>query len=143
MSISDKTGMKTGEVAPDFRNLKGVDGKNHSLADYTGANALVIFFSCNHCPYVQAYEERIVSLQADFKSRGARFVAINANDADKYPEDGYDEMIKRAESRKFNFDYLWDETQEVAKAYGATHTPHLFVFDKDLRLVYTGRIDDN
>src|SRR6185369_6502381 len=99
MSVADKVGMKNGQAAPDFQNLPGADGKKHSLSDYKGASALVVFFSCNHCPYVQAYEDRIMALQTEFKDRGVRFVAINANDATQYPDDSFDEMVKRAKTR--------------------------------------------
>jgi len=143
MGVADKNIMKTGQPAPDFRDLPGVDGKNHSLSDYASAKALVVFFSCNHCPYVQAYEDRLMQLQSDFETRGVRFVAINSNDALNYPDDSFDEMGKRARTRKFNFDYLRDESQAVAKAYGATHTPQIFVFNDRRKLSYTGKVDDN
>lgn len=142
MGVADKILMKTGTPAPDFK-LPGTDGKEHALKDYAANKALVIFFSCNHCPYVQAYEDRVMALQKEFKSQGAQFIAINANDATTHPDDSFDNMKKRAKERGFNFDYLRDESQSVARAYGATHTPHLFVFDQDRKLAYTGRIDDN
>ncbi|MBI5630931.1 MAG: thioredoxin family protein [Elusimicrobia bacterium] len=134
--------MNLGEKAPNFA-LKGVDGKTHSLADFKEARALVVIFSCNHCPYVKAYEERLVAAQADYTLKGVRLVAINSNDAVNYPEDGFAEMVRRAEERGFNFPYLRDETQETARRYGATHTPQLFVFDAERALAYTGKIDDN
>lgn len=143
MAVSEKNSMKIGQGAPDFRDLPGVDGKKHSLSDYAFAKVLVVIFSCNHCPYVQAYEDRIKKLQEDFASRGVRFVAINSNDAGKYPEDGFEAMVQRAKEKKFNFDYLRDETQEVARAYGASHTPHIYVFNAQRQLSYTGKIDDN
>jgi len=132
--------MNLGEQAPGF-SLEGTDGNTWSLADFAGAKALVVVFSCNHCPYVQAYEERLVALQRDYPD--ARLVAINSNDASSHPEDGFDAMVERAKSKRFNFPYLRDESQAVARAYGATHTPHLFVFDGQRRLAYTGKIDDN
>jgi peroxiredoxin len=135
--------MTTGALAPDFNNLPGVDGKTHSLSDYKAAQGLVVVFSCNHCPYVQAYEDRLIALQKEFKSKGVEFIAINSNDAANYPDDNFDNMVKRAKERKFNFTYLRDDSQAVAKAYGATHTPHLFLFNADKKLSYTGRIDDN
>jgi peroxiredoxin len=143
MGIAESNKMKTGTPAPDFRGLPGVDGKHYSLADFSADTALVIFFSCNHCPYVQAYEDRVMELQKEFGSKGVRFIAINSNDASTYPDDSFENMVKRAKDRKFNFLYLRDDSQEVARAYGATHTPHLFLFDKDRKLRYTGRIDDN
>lgn len=132
-----------GDEAPDFGALPGVDGKSYGLTDFSEHPVLVIFFSCNHCPYVQAYEDRIISLQTKFAERGVRFVAINANDADNFPADSFSAMVQRAAERHFNFIYLRDESQKVARAFGATHTPHLFVFDKARRLRYTGKIDDN
>ena len=135
--------MNIGDAAPDFRDLPGTDFKKYGLSDFKDASALVVVFSCNHCPYVQAYEDRLMALQDEFRGRGARFVAINANDAVSHPDDNFDSMVKRAAERKFNFTYLRDDSQAVARAYGATHTPHLFVFDKNRKLAYTGKIDDN
>lgn len=143
MGVADKISMPTGAKAPDFKNLPGVDGKIHSLSDYDKSQVLVVIFSCNHCPYVQAYEDRLITLQQEFQSKGVQFVAINSNDSDGYPEDSFDNMIQRAKMKKFNFPYLRDESQLVAKAYGASHTPHLFVFDRNRTLRYTGKIDDN
>ncbi|MBI5202788.1 MAG: thioredoxin family protein [Elusimicrobia bacterium] len=130
------------KTAPDF-SLPGVDGKTYALASFKDAKALVVVFSCNHCPYVQAYEGRMIELQKDYAARGVRLVAINSNDAVNYPDDSFDAMKARAEELGFNFPYLHDESQQAAKAYGATHTPHLFVFGPDRRLAYTGKIDDN
>lgn len=134
--------MNLGDKAPDF-SLKGVDGKNYSLKDFAGAKALVVIFSCNHCPYVKAYEPRMMDIQRDYLAAGARLVAINSNDAQSYPEDAFDKMAARAKDLAFNFPYLCDDTQSVARAYGATHTPHLFVFNAARALAYTGKIDDH
>ncbi|MBI4346015.1 MAG: thioredoxin family protein [Elusimicrobia bacterium] len=134
--------MKTLQTAVDFK-LPGVDGKTYSLDSFKDARAVVVVFSCNHCPYVQAYEGRLIELQRDYQAKGVRLVAINSNDAVNYPEDSFDEMKRRAERLGFNFPYLRDESQEAARAYGATHTPHLFVFGPDRRLAYTGKLDDN
>lgn len=134
--------MDLGTQAADF-SLKGTDGKTYTLQDFSKARALVVIFSCNHCPYVKAYEDRMISIQADYKSKGVEFLVINSNDAVNYPEDGYDAMVQRASEKRFNFPYLQDETQKTAKAYGATHTPHLYVFNEKRRLSYTGKIDDN
>ena len=131
-----------GEQAPDF-SLPGVDGQSYSLADFADKPALVIIWSCNHCPYVVAYEERMVQIQGDYADQGVRLVAINSNDERRYPEDGLDHMVQRARSKGFNFPYLRDETQEVAAAYGPSVTPEVFLFDAERRLVYRGRIDDN
>src|SRR4051812_48196207 len=106
MGVADTNKMKTGTLAPDFRNLPSVDGKSYSLADFSNDTATVIFFSCNHCPYVQAYEYRVMDLQREFAAKGVRFVAINANDASGYPDDSFEKMVERAKQRKFNFVYL-------------------------------------
>src|SRR2546427_9593188 len=113
--------MPTLTVAPDF-SLKGTDDKTYSLASFKDAKALVVVFSCNHCPYVKAYEGRMIAIQRDYASKGVRFVAINSNDDKGYPEDSFENMVRRAKEKGFNFPYLRDDTQQVAKAYGATHT---------------------
>ena len=130
-----------GSQAPPF-DLPGVDGRNHSLADYADAPALAVVWSCNHCPYVQAWEGRMVGIQRDYGDR-VRLVAVNSNNADAYPEDSFPEMQARAEREGFNFDYLFDEDQSVARAYGPERTPEVFLFDADRRLVYHGAIDDS
>ena len=131
-----------GTEAPTFE-LPGVDGKTHSLDDYADAEALALVQSCNHCPYVQAWEGRMKDIQRDYGDRGFRLVAISSNDADHYPADSFDEMKARAERMGFNFDYLYDEDQSVARALGAERTPEVFLFDRDRRLVYHGAIDDS
>ncbi|MGK9475258.1 thioredoxin family protein [Melioribacter sp. OK-6-Me] len=133
--------LKLGSKAPDF-SLEGVDGKTYSLDSFKEKEALIVIFSCNHCPYVQAYEDRIIKIQEDYAGR-VQVVAINSNDDVKYPEDSFEEMKIRAEKKKFNFPYLRDETQETARAYGATHTPEIFLFDKKRELRFHGKIDDN
>ena len=138
----DSVGLPLGSSAVDFE-LKGVDGKTHNLNSFADKKALVVVFSCNHCPYVQAYEYRMVQLQKDYSAKGVTLVAINSNDDSDYPEDSYPNMIKRAKEQGFNFPYLRDETQEVARKYGAICTPHVFAFDQQRRLQYKGRIDDN
>jgi peroxiredoxin len=134
--------LKTGEPAPGF-SLPGVDGATYDLGHFAGKRVLVVIFSCNHCPYVQAYEDRLVAIQRDYADRGVQLVAINSNDDTAYPEDGLERMIERARAKGFNFPYLRDASQEVARAYGASHTPQLFVFDRQRQLRYTGKIDDN
>ena len=128
--------------APPF-TLPGIDGRDHSLDDYADAELLVLVQSCNHCPYVQAWEGRMVEIQRDYADRGVRLVAVNSNDASRYPGDSFDEMKARAAAEGFNFDYLQDEDQSLAHALGAERTPEVFVFDRDRRLVYHGAIDDN
>lgn len=131
-----------GSKAPDF-DLPGVDGKRHTLASYSDKPALVVIFSCNHCPYVKSYENRMVSIQTDYASRGVQLVAINSNDEKSYPEDSFPEMVKRAKDKKFNFPYLRDESQKAVTAYGGVCTPHVFAFDSKRVLRYRGRIDDS
>lgn len=131
-----------GSQAPNF-DLKGIDGKRYSLQSFNKSSVLLIIFNCNHCPYVQAYEQRIINLQLDYREKGLQIVAINSNDDINYPEDSFESMVKRAKAKGFNFIYLRDDTQEIAKAFGATHTPELFLFDKERKLVYIGKIDDN
>lgn len=128
---------------PEFRNLRCVDGKKYSSSDFRSNDILVAVFSCNHCPYVQAYEDRMIALERDYAPKGVRLVAINSNETQNYPEDNFDEMVKRARTKGFNFLYLRDEDQSVAAAYGATHTPQFFVFDKNRTLRYSGKMDDN
>jgi len=135
-------GLPLGSTAVDFQ-LKGVDGKMHSLKSFSDKKALAIVFSCNHCPYVQAYEARMVQLQRDYLPKGASLVAINSNDHEGYPEDSFENMITRSKEKGFNFPYLRDETQEVARKYGAICTPHIFLFNQQRVLSYKGRIDDN
>ncbi len=130
-----------GAPAQDFE-LPGVDGKIYKLDSFADKKLLSIIFSCNHCPYVQAYEERIIALQEEFKDE-LGIAAINANDAEGYPEDSFEMMIKRAEEKGFNFVYLRDESQETAVKYGATHTPEFFLFGEDRELIYHGKFDDN
>jgi peroxiredoxin len=128
--------------APPF-DLPGVDGSRHALDDYADKPALAVVWSCNHCPYVQAWEGRMIELQREFGDRGFQLVAISSNDAENYPEDSFDAMKARADRRGFNFDYLYDEDQSVLGAYGAERTPEVFLFDPDRKLVYHGAIDDS
>lgn len=134
--------LKIGSPAPDF-NLLGIDDKKYSLASFKDKKALIVIFSCNHCPYVQAYEDRIKQIQKDYQSKGVEVIAINSNEDKGYPEDSFENMKKRAAEQKFNFLYLRDEDQSVARAYDATHTPEIFVFDGDRKLAFHGKIDDN
>lgn len=140
-----------GSSAPDF-NLKGVDGKMYSLASFKNSAVLVIVFTCNHCPTAQAYEDRIIQLKKDFGPKGVALVAIMPNDPRSITlneldytdiSDSYEEMQMRAKRKQFNFPYLFDgETQSVSKAYGPSTTPHVFIFNKERKLCYQGRIDD-
>ena len=134
--------LKIGSSMPAF-DLKGIDGKIYSSNTYKGKKALIIIFSCNHCPYVQAYEDRIISIQKDYEEREVALLAINSNDDSQYEEDSFQNMLKRAEEKRFNFPYLRDEDQSIAKKFDASHTPEIFVFDDRRKLVYHGKIDDN
>ncbi|MCB9597412.1 MAG: thioredoxin family protein [Sandaracinaceae bacterium] len=142
MALLQSNGMAVGTAAPPF-SLPGTDGETWSLDTFADAKVLVVVFTCNHCPYAKAAEDRLVELQRDYADRGVRLVAINPNDAERYPADGFDAMTARAKEKGFNFPYLFDETQQVARAYDAACTPDVFVFGPDRRLVYNGRIDDN
>lgn len=132
-----------GAKAPDFGDLQAADGRRYSLHSFDDKPVLVVLFTCNHCPYAKAYEDRIVAIQGDYAGKGVQFVAINSNDDKAYPEDSYPEMVKRAKEKRFNFPYVRDPDQRVAEAYGAVCTPHVFAFDKERRLLYRGRIDDS
>ncbi len=134
--------LKIDSVIPSF-SLTGVDDKTYNLNSFLDKKILIIIFSCNHCPYVQAYEDRIISLQNEFVKDKVQIIAINSNDDVKYPDDSFAEMKKRSELKGFNFPYLRDEAQDIAKAFGATHTPQVFLFDNERKLKYEGKIDDN
>lgn len=130
--------LKKGQQAPDF-NLPATDGKNYSLNDFSEAPWLVIFFTCNHCPYVLGSDEVTRRTAEKFSSEGVHFVAINSNSENTYAEDDFGHMVKRMNEQKFPWVYLRDQSQTVAQDYGALRTPHFYVFDKDRKLVYTGR----
>jgi peroxiredoxin len=134
-----KKRLAIGDQAPAF-TLPGVDGKTYSLDSFKDKKIIVVMFTCNHCPYVQAYEPRLVDIQRETRDQGVSFVAINANETLNYPEDDFPKMVKRAKEKNYNFPYLRDETQEVADAYGAHFTPEIFLFDQERRLRYTGRM---
>jgi peroxiredoxin len=131
-----------GSSAPDF-DLLGVDGRRYSLESFKAKPVLVVIFSCNHCPYVKDYESRMVAIQRDYQGRGVQLIAINSNDDKAYPEDSFQEMVKRAKDKGFNFPYLRDDSQRVVEAYGGVCTPHVFAFDGNRKLRYRGRIDDS
>jgi peroxiredoxin len=129
-----------GTAAPDF-SLSDPAGKIHSLGDFAGAKALVVAFICNHCPYVKHMVGALAQFAHDYQPRGVAMVAINANDASRYPDDSPPHMAKLAAQNRFNFPYLYDESQAVAKAYEAVCTPDLYLFDQGRRLVYRGQFD--
>jgi len=138
-------GYKPGDKAADFK-LKNVDGKFVSLGDYNTAKGFVVIFTCNHCPYAQAYQDRMIDINKKYQSKGFPVIAINPNDPAVSPGDSYEEMQQRAIDKKYPFPYLFDETQAVYKMYGAERTPHIYLLKKegkDLVVKYIGAIDDN
>lgn len=133
--------LRLGSKAPDFQ-LLATDGKTYGLADFT-SKYLVVFFTCNHCPYVMNSDEITRQTVEKFQKQGVSFVGINSNSVNTKPEDSYEHMIKRMDEHKFPWVYLHDSSQGVAKSYGALRTPHFYVFDAERKLVYTGRGVDN
>jgi peroxiredoxin len=131
-----------GESAPNF-TLPATDGKNYSLSDFNNADILVIFFTCNHCPYVRGSDEETRKTVEKYSKEGVRFVGINSNSEQTHPNDSFKDMVSRMEENHFPWVYLRDESQDVARAYGALRTPHFFIFNKERKLVYTGRGVDN
>ena len=131
-----------GPAAPPF-DLPGTDGRRHTLASVRGTNGTVVMFICNHCPYVKAVQDKIVRDMRELAGHGVGSVAIMSNDPADYPDDSFDHMKELAAKLAFPFPYLLDETQEVAKAYGAACTPDFFGYDRDLKLVYRGRLDSS
>lgn len=139
------TGYLPGDTATDFK-LKNIDGKMVSLTSYPKAKGAIVIFTCNHCPFSQAYEQRIIELHKQFAPKGYPVIAINPNDKTRSPEDSYENMVIRAREKKYPFAYLYDESQEIAKTYGATRTPHGYLLQKkgsQFTVMYTGAIDDN
>lgn len=138
-------GYKVGDVATDF-SLKNVDGKKVSLKGIKNAKGYIVVFTCNHCPYAMAYEDRIVALDDKFKKLGYPVVAINPNNPEKQKDDSFTKMQERAKEKKFGFPYLLDEGQKIYPQYGATKTPHVYILQKTKKgnvVKYIGAIDDN
>ena len=134
-------GYQVGDTAEDF-SLMGVDDQMHSLADYEDAKGFVVIFTCNHCPYSVAYEDRIIALHAEY-GEDYPVIAINPNDPVSYPSDNFENMKVRAQEKGFTFDYLFDDGQQVFPKFGATKTPHVFLLDKELKVQYIGAIDNS
>jgi peroxiredoxin len=134
--------LQIGDRAPGFR-LPATDGKTYALDDFASDPVLVVFFTCNHCPYVTGSDESTRRTVEKFVPRGARFVAINSNSPNTYAEDDFPHMEQRMREEKFPWLYLHDATQDIARAYGALRTPHFYVFDRARKLIYTGRAVDN
>ena len=140
--MSTKTTLKIGDKLPEF-TITAINGRECNLYEFEESKIIVVMFTCNHCPYVRAYEDRLIKLQKDFSDNCVTFVAINSNDDKNYPEDSFENMKIRAKEKGYNFPYLRDENQAVAKMFGASHTPEIFVFDQDRILKYHGKVDDN
>jgi peroxiredoxin len=134
--------LQLGAKVPDF-HLPGVDGRAYSLDSFKQAKLLIVVFSCNHCPAVIGSQDRMIQLYQDYRPKGVEMVAINSNEDKNHPDDSFENMKLRAREKGFTFAYVRDESQDVAKAYGALRTPHFYVFDQQRRLRYTGRMDDN
>ncbi len=138
-------GYKVGDTVGSFK-LKNVDGKMVSLADYNNSKGVILIFDCNTCPYSKSYNDRIIGLHEKYSPKGLPVITINANDSQISPGDSFEEMVKRAKAKKYTFPYLLDESQDVARAFGATNTPHVFVLQKvgsDFKVAYIGAIDNN
>ncbi len=142
MVLTPSTMLPLGTKAPDF-SLPNVDGQSVSLADFSGAKALLVVFMCNHCPYVIHVAPELAKLAAEYQGKGVAVVGINANDAATHPADSPEQMVHEVDSRGYTFPYLFDETQDVAKAYHAACTPDFYVFDKEQKLVYRGQLDSS
>lgn len=145
MSSNIKSGYSVGDVVADFK-LKNVDNKQVSLADYKSSKGAIVIFDCNTCPYSKAYNARIIALNKKYESKGFPVIAINANDPEESPGDSFDEMVSEAKKKNYDFPYLVDETQQVAKSFGATNTPHVFVLKNEsnqFKVAYIGAIDNN
>lgn len=143
--VTETSGYKIGDIATDF-SLKNIDDQTVSLADYTDAKGFIVIFTCNHCPYAVAYEDRIIALDKKYKAEGFPVIAINPNDPIKQPEDSFDMMKIRAKEKGFTFPYLLDDGQHIYPQYGATKTPHVFLLQKTDNgnvVQYIGAIDDN
>lgn len=143
MALTPSNMLSLGTEAPDFSLQDTVSDKILSLQELKGKNGTVIMFICNHCPFVKHVNHGIVELAQDYQSRGIGFIAISSNDVENYPADAPDLMKKNAENEGFTFPYLYDRTQEVAKAYDAACTPDFYIFDGDLTLIYHGQLDDS
>lgn len=143
--VKSQQGYKIGSEVTDF-SLKNTDGAWVSLEDYPDAKGFIVVFTCNHCPYANKYDSRLIDLHNNYSPQGFPVIAINPNDAEQYPGDSYDSMVYYATEKGYTFPYLHDETQEVARTFGAQKTPHVYLLNKEkkgLKLVYTGAIDNN
>jgi len=148
MAVTESTMMELGQTAPSFSlpaanpDVDDRDGTHRSLEDYDDADALVVVFMCNHCPYVKHVEDELIAVAREYQERGVQFIGICSNDPERYPDDSFESMAERAEAKDYPFPYLQDESQEVARAYEAACTPDFYVFDADRTLAYRGRFDE-
>ncbi|MFO8098570.1 MAG: thioredoxin family protein [Salinibacter sp.] len=148
MAVTESTMLELGTSAPAFTlpaanpDVDAHGGDTRSLTDYDDAEALVVVFMCNHCPYVKHIEAALVDVAREYQERGVQFVGICSNDAERYPDDSFEKMAERAQENDYPFPYLQDETQDIARDYKAACTPDLYVFDDDRTLVYRGRFDE-
>lgn len=142
MAEASTRGISPGDTAPEFE-LPDTEGTKYNLSGNDGAQATVVVFTCNHCPYALAWHDRILSVARDYSGRGVRFLAINSNDAERYPADSYEAMQKRVREEQWPLPYLHDESQDVARAFGAKVTPDVFVLDAEGKLRYRGAPDSD
>lgn len=142
MPAVNSTMVPLGTPAPDF-NLPGTDNKTYSLESFKDKKVLVVIFMCNHCPYVMAVLRRLINLQKEYADKSVQLVGINSNDIEKYPDDSPENMKELVEKKQLPFPYLFDASQEVAKAYDAVCTPDIYVYGEERKLLYRGRVDDN
>ncbi len=146
MALTYTPDAEIGSTCPDFK-LPGIDGRTYQKtdekSDFKNFKALLVMFICNHCPYVKAIEERLISLAREVNLKGVEVVAISSNDADNYPDDSFANLQKRAREKNYPFPYLYDESQKIAKAFGAVCTPDFFLYDSHYKLSYRGRLDDS
>ncbi|MEW5876814.1 MAG: thioredoxin family protein [Acidobacteriota bacterium] len=146
MALGPAWALKPGDSLPESVanvKMKGVDGKEVTLKELMGAKGLLVIFSCNHCPWVKAWQARMVALGNEYSQKGVGVVAVNSNDVTAYPDDDMEHMIAQAKEHGYRFPYVMDATSDVARAFGATRTPEAFLFDAQGKLVYHGAIDDN
>ncbi len=142
MALTITPEVELGSNCPDF-SLPAIDGKTYALKDFSVGSPLVIMFICNHCPYVQAIEDRLIQLGTDLKKINVPVIAICSNDAESHPEDSFENLQKRSLEKNYSFHYLYDESQQVARTFGAVCTPDFFVYDNNHKLAYRGRLDDS
>ncbi|KDA53524.1 hypothetical protein EG19_04795 [Thermoanaerobaculum aquaticum] len=146
MALGPAWALKPGDSLPESVanvKMKGVDGKEVTLKELMGPKGLLVIFSCNHCPWVKAWQARMVALGNEYSQKGVGVVAVNSNDVTAYPDDDMEHMIAQAKEHGYRFPYVMDATSDVARAFGATRTPEAFLFDAQGKLVYHGAIDDN